>query len=109
VTSTEWRASPFIAQTGRMHASGVLTRCHTREVPNLIPSQPASGARSGSRCPHASVTSGAAWRAQFCGRHDIYSRGMQTCRLRDGRTLEYCEFGEADGKAVVYLAGTPDL
>jgi len=26
---------------------------------------------------------------------------MQTCRLRGGRTLEYREFGEADGKAVV--------
>jgi hypothetical protein len=34
---------------------------------------------------------------------------MHTCRLRDGRTLEYREFGEADGKPVVYLAGTPDV
>jgi len=31
---------------------------------------------------------------------------MQTCRLRGGRTLEYREFGEADGKAVVYGLGT---
>jgi len=42
-------------------------------------------------------------------RGDIYSRAMPTVRLRDGRTVEYGEFGEPDGKPVVYLPGTPDL